>query len=124
MLDGKYVTAAGVSAGIDMALTLAAAIAGEQTAKAIQLLIEYDPQPPFDAGSVAKAPAEIVESIRADPRLHRHRKPEGMRAMRTNRRDRCTEILDLIDRCLADVETDRLASQPTRPPTPRSHHNN
>jgi len=63
--DGKYVTAAGVSAGIDMALTLAATIAGEQTAKAIQLLMEYDPQPPFDCGSVDKAPAEIVASMRA-----------------------------------------------------------
>ena len=63
--DGKYVTAAGVSAGIDMALTLAAEIADEQTAKAIQLLIEYDPQPPFDAGSVGRAPAEIVTSIPA-----------------------------------------------------------
>jgi hypothetical protein len=48
-----------------MALTLAAVIAGEQTAKAIQLLVEYDPKPPFDSGSVLKAPAEIVESIRA-----------------------------------------------------------
>jgi putative intracellular protease/amidase len=63
--DGKYVTAAGVSAGIDMALTLAATIAGDQTAKAIQLLMEYDPQPPFDCGSVDKAPAEIVASMRA-----------------------------------------------------------
>jgi transcriptional regulator GlxA family with amidase domain len=61
--DGKYVTAAGVSAGIDMALTLAAAIGGEETAKAIQLLLEYDPQPPFDCGCVAKAPVEMVESI-------------------------------------------------------------
>lgn len=63
--DGTYMTAAGVSAGIDMALTLAAEIADEQTAKAIQLLVEYDPQPPFDAGAVSRAPAEIVESIRA-----------------------------------------------------------
>jgi putative intracellular protease/amidase len=63
--DGKYLTAAGVSAGIDMALTLAATIADDQTAKAIQLLIEYDPQPPFDCGSVDKAPAAIVESFRA-----------------------------------------------------------
>ncbi|HYD08838.1 MAG TPA: DJ-1/PfpI family protein [Acidimicrobiales bacterium] len=63
--DGKYVTGAGVSAGIDMALTLAGIVAGEQTAKAIQLLIEYDPQPPFDCGSVAKAPAEMVASMRA-----------------------------------------------------------
>ncbi len=63
--DGKYMTAAGVSAGLDMGLTLAAELAGEHTAKAIQLLVEYDPQPPFDAGSVATAPADIVESIRA-----------------------------------------------------------
>jgi transcriptional regulator GlxA family with amidase domain len=65
VFDGKYVTAAGVSAGIDMALTLAARIADEGTAQAIQLGIEYDPQPPFDAGSRAKAPAEIVEAMTA-----------------------------------------------------------
>ncbi|HYM55543.1 MAG TPA: DJ-1/PfpI family protein [Solirubrobacteraceae bacterium] len=69
VFDGKIVTAAGVSAGIDMALTLAAAIAGEQVAQAIQLGIEYDPQPPFDAGSPAKAPAEIVELLRARSRF-------------------------------------------------------
>ena len=63
--DGKYVTAAGVSAGIDMGLTLAATIGGDRTAKAIQLLIEYDPQPLFDAGSVDTAPADIVASMRA-----------------------------------------------------------
>ena len=56
VFDGKLVTAAGVSAGIDMALSLAARIAGEQVAQAIQLGIEYDPQPPFDAGSPHKAP--------------------------------------------------------------------
>ncbi len=65
VFDGKYVTAAGVSAGIDMALRLAAEIAGESTAQAIQLGIEYDPQPPFDAGSAAKAPAEIVAAMTA-----------------------------------------------------------
>ena len=63
--DGKYVTAAGVSAGIDMGLTLAAAIADERAAKAIQLLLQYDPQPPFDCGSVETAPAEIVTTMRA-----------------------------------------------------------
>ena len=63
--DGKYITAAGVSAGIDMGLTLAATIADDQTAKAIQLLLEYDPQPPFDCGSMEKAPAEIVTPMRA-----------------------------------------------------------
>ena len=50
------ITAAGVSAGIDMALTLAARIAGDEVAQAIQLGIEYDPEPPFDAGSPSKAP--------------------------------------------------------------------
>ena len=64
VIDGKLVTAAGVSAGIDMALTLAAEIAGEQVAQAIQLGIEYDPDPPFDAGSPQKAPEELVDLIR------------------------------------------------------------
>jgi putative intracellular protease/amidase len=53
--QGKIITAAGVSAGIDMALYLAAQVAGEETAQAIQLMIEYDPQPLFDAGSIEKA---------------------------------------------------------------------
>jgi transcriptional regulator GlxA family with amidase domain len=69
VFDGKIVSAAGVSAGIDMALALAARIAGEQVAQAIQLGIEYDPQPPFDAGSPRKAPAEIVELLRARSRF-------------------------------------------------------
>jgi transcriptional regulator GlxA family with amidase domain len=62
--QGKVVTAAGVSAGIDMALMLAARIAGDEVAKAIQLGIEYDPEPPFESGSVAKAPVELVELVR------------------------------------------------------------
>ena len=62
--QGKIITAAGVSAGIDMALTLAGRIAGEQAAQAIQLAIEYDPQPPFDSGSPAKASPEIIELVR------------------------------------------------------------
>ena len=62
--QGKVITAAGVSSGIDMALTLAARIAGQPTAQAIQLGIEYDPQPPFDSGSTTKAPAEIVDLVR------------------------------------------------------------
>ena len=65
MRDGKYVTASGLSAGIDLGLVLAASIAGTETAKAIQLLVEYDPHPPFDAGSVDRAPAELVASMRA-----------------------------------------------------------
>jgi putative intracellular protease/amidase len=62
--QGKLVTAAGVSAGIDMGLTLVARIAGDEYAQGVQLGIEYDPQPPFDAGSVAKAPAAVVEFLR------------------------------------------------------------
>jgi putative intracellular protease/amidase len=69
VFDGKYVTAAGVSAGIDMGLTLAGRVAGDEVAQAIQLMIEYDPQPPFNAGSPAKAPAEIVARLRSDSRF-------------------------------------------------------
>lgn len=61
VVQGKVITAAGVSSGIDMALQLAARIAGDDVAQAIQLGIEYDPQPPFDSGSVAKAPAKVME---------------------------------------------------------------
>jgi transcriptional regulator GlxA family with amidase domain len=52
---GKIVTAAGVSAGIDLGLWLVGEIAGRELAEAIQLAIEYDPQPPFDAGHLSKA---------------------------------------------------------------------
>jgi transcriptional regulator GlxA family with amidase domain len=69
VLDGKYVTAAGVSAGIDMGLALAGRIAGDQTAQAIQLVIEYDPEPPYDAGSPDRAPAAIVSQMRARSRF-------------------------------------------------------
>ena len=61
--QGKVITAAGVSSGIDMALTLASRIAGEDVAEAIQLGIEYDPEPPFDAGSVAKAGPEVIARV-------------------------------------------------------------
>ncbi|HWX87142.1 MAG TPA: DJ-1/PfpI family protein [Solirubrobacteraceae bacterium] len=69
VFDGKYATSAGVTAGLDMALALAAKIAGEQVAQAIQLGLEYDPEPPFDAGSPHKAPAEILEVVRASSRF-------------------------------------------------------
>jgi transcriptional regulator GlxA family with amidase domain len=63
--DGKFVTAAGVSAGIDMALHLVGREAGPEVAQAVQLGIEYDPHPPYDAGSPAKAPVSIVEAVTA-----------------------------------------------------------
>ncbi|WP_329140043.1 DJ-1/PfpI family protein [Streptomyces sp. NBC_00670] len=67
--DGKYVTAAGVSSGIDMGLTLLGRIAGDEHAQAVQLLTEYDPQPPYDAGSPEKAPARLVERLRERSRF-------------------------------------------------------
>ncbi|MFE4578965.1 DJ-1/PfpI family protein [Streptomyces chartreusis] len=67
--DGKYVTAAGVSSGIDMGLTLVGKIAGDEHAQAVQLLTEYDPQPPYDAGSPDKAPAHLVEEFRTNSRF-------------------------------------------------------
>jgi transcriptional regulator GlxA family with amidase domain len=62
---GRIVTAAGVSSGIDMALHLVRKINGEQIAQAVQLGIEYDPQPPLDAGTPEKAPPEVVELVTA-----------------------------------------------------------
>ena len=60
---GKVITAAGVSSGIDMGLVLVDRMMGSDMAQLIQLAIEYDPQPPFDAGSPAKAPAALVELV-------------------------------------------------------------
>ncbi|MGZ8665966.1 MAG: DJ-1/PfpI family protein, partial [Solirubrobacterales bacterium] len=63
--DGKLITAAGVSAGIDMALRLVERELGPEAAQAIQLAIEYDPQPPFDSGSPAKASQGVVDAVSA-----------------------------------------------------------
>jgi transcriptional regulator GlxA family with amidase domain len=63
--DGKVITAAGVTAGIDMALHLVSREVSAEMAQAVQLGIEYDPDPPFDSGSPEKAPPEIVELVRA-----------------------------------------------------------
>jgi transcriptional regulator GlxA family with amidase domain len=69
--SGKILTAAGVSSGIDMALVLAARLAGDEVAQAIQLSIEYDPEPPFGAGSPSSAPGHLVERQRAGSRFAR-----------------------------------------------------
>ena len=63
--DGAFTFAAGVTAGIDGALTLAAALCGEDAAQAIQLAIAYAPEPPFDAGTPERAPAPVREAARA-----------------------------------------------------------
>ena len=63
VIDGKVITGAGVSAGIDMALQLASMIAGADLAQAIQLQIEYDPAPPFDAGHVDKVSQKVRDLL-------------------------------------------------------------
>ncbi|HEX2317023.1 MAG TPA: DJ-1/PfpI family protein [Thermomonospora sp.] len=65
VVDQDMITCAGVSAGIDMALTLAADLWGEPTAETIQLALEYDPRPPFDSGSPDKAAPETVATVKA-----------------------------------------------------------
>jgi transcriptional regulator GlxA family with amidase domain len=72
VVDGKYATAAGVSAGIDLALELAARISGPEVAQSLQLAIEYDPAPPFGAGSPRTAPPAIVAALRANRHLMLH----------------------------------------------------
>jgi transcriptional regulator GlxA family with amidase domain len=62
--DGKYMTSAGVSAGIDMALYLVSQMLGDQTAKLIQLSMEYDPKPPFDCGSPDKVPQDLMDKLK------------------------------------------------------------
>ena len=61
MGEDRILTAAGVSAGIDMALESVARLVDEETARAVQLAIEYDPQPPFDAGSPSSAGDAVVK---------------------------------------------------------------
>ncbi|KWD79945.1 DJ-1/PfpI family protein [Burkholderia ubonensis] len=62
--DGNLITGGGVTAGIDFALTIAAELAGDEEAQAIQLELEYAPAPPFDAGSPDTAPAGVVTRVR------------------------------------------------------------
>ena len=63
--DRNRISGGGVTAGIDFGLTVAAELAGEEVAKSIQLVLEYDPQPPFDSGSPDKAPEQVLELVRA-----------------------------------------------------------
>lgn len=80
VFDGRIVTGAGVSAGIDLALAVAARLAGREIAQAVQLSLEYDPQPPFDAGSPAKAAGAVMGRLEGLVSLWR---PEGDRLAST-----------------------------------------
>src|SRR5262245_29347503 len=64
VIDGNVITGAGVTSGIDFALTVAAALEGEEVARSIQLQIEYDPAPPFNSGSPKTASPATVQAIR------------------------------------------------------------
>ena len=64
VVGDRIITAAGVSSGIDMALVLVDRLYGPEMAQAIQLGIEYDPQPPFDSGAPSKAAPEILDLVR------------------------------------------------------------
>jgi len=64
VVDGKVITGGGVTAGIDFALAVAAELHGRETAEAIQLMVEYDPHPPFDAGSPARAGAAVLARLK------------------------------------------------------------
>ena len=64
VVDGKLITGAGVSAGIDLALRLVQTIAGDAVAQTVQLAIEYDPEPPFSTGSPTSAPPAVLEAAR------------------------------------------------------------
>jgi len=72
--DGKFITSAGVSAGIDMALYLVSKMVGDQTAKMIQLAIEYDPRPPFDCVSPDKLSEKMIERMKNGKGKHRGRR--------------------------------------------------
>jgi cyclohexyl-isocyanide hydratase len=64
VVDGNLVTTAGVTAGVDGALYVAALLRGDRKSQEIQLAIQYDPNPPFNSGSPNKAPSEVVEAVR------------------------------------------------------------
>jgi cyclohexyl-isocyanide hydratase len=83
VVDRDRITGGGVTAGIDFALTVAAQIAGPEVAQRIQLLLEYDPAPPFDAGHPDRAPAAVVDGVRAAMApLQQARREQAQRAAR------------------------------------------
>ncbi len=85
--DGNVITGGGVTAGIDFALTVVAELAGEHTAREIQLAIEYDPQPPFDSGSPEKATPQVRDPLRERlARMYPERKAALEAALQTTRR--------------------------------------
>lgn len=81
VVDRNRITAGGVTAGIDFGLRVVAEVAGEEAAKSIELFLEYDPAPPFGCGHPRKAPAELVERVRAGLAGRYKEREEQVRAM-------------------------------------------
>jgi len=75
--DRNRITGAGITSGIDFALTVVAELAGAATAQAIQLQMEYDPAPPYDAGSPKSAPADVVDAVRGSMQAFIDRRREA-----------------------------------------------
>jgi putative intracellular protease/amidase len=111
---GKIMTAAGVSAGIDMALQLVAIEYGEDVAKSVQLLIEYDPHPPLDSGSTAKAIDRDHRSCATD--ASRHVRPAAIRTMERPLLQTSSRVLCSPEGVLAG------RSQPSAAARGRAHH--
>ncbi len=80
VMDGNLITGAGVSAGIDMALTLAGRLWGDDAARTIQLNMEYAPAPPYDGGTPESAPARVVEALQAKTAARQAQRREAVRA--------------------------------------------
>ncbi|WP_374946972.1 DJ-1/PfpI family protein [Agreia sp.] len=85
--DGNVITAGGVTSGIDFALTVAAEVYDEQTARAVQLTLEYDPRPPFDSGSPSRAEADHGQVTRMIDEAKASREPLVARAVSRLRAD-------------------------------------
>lgn len=84
--DGKFTSGGGVTAGIDMALTIAAELVGQPQAEAIQLNLEYAPEPPFDAGGPETATAEVVAAVRATGSASRQERERIVQRLEAARR--------------------------------------
>lgn len=80
--DRNRVTGGGITAGIDFALVMAAELRGEATAREIQLMMEYDPEPPFDSGSPKIAERALVDEVRATRREVQEKRIEVVKRVR------------------------------------------
>ena len=74
VVDGHIITAGGITAGMDFGLVIIAKLLGEDTAKKTQLLMQYDPEPPFDCGTPEKAPKALVEQLQQENSTDERRK--------------------------------------------------